>query len=261
VPGIYGTKGQPLPKRMAKLVHGAAEALQNVFRDVVALGGHLYITDMFRSAVDQQKAHEDWKTGRKTAYSPPSCSSVHEAARAIDIDAFDTGIGHHRVRQILNKHGWTHIVESLTGPECWHYEFRGEAWETYKAEHDYAAMARAMKAEIGNTAGAVQADRKKEEIRQLQIALNAVLGCHLATDGCYGENTKTAVRDFQKKHGLQVDGVAGPITLKLLAQLLGKPEGRPPGGRKEAQVRPGRSKRKSSRSPTSSSMRRRLFGA
>jgi hypothetical protein len=34
----------------------------------------------------------------KTAYSPPSCSSAHEA-------------------RILNDHGWTHIVEPLTGPE------------------------------------------------------------------------------------------------------------------------------------------------
>lgn len=222
VPSIYGTKGQPLPKRMAKMVHAAAQALQRVFRDVVALGGHLYITDMFRSAVDQQRAHEDWKTGRKTAYSPPSCSSVHEAGRAIDIDAFDTGIGHERVRQILNKHGWVNIVKSLTGPECWHYEFREEAWESYKAKYDYAAMARAMKAEIGNLVGAAQADKKKEEIRQLQFALNTILGCRLTADGRYGEDTKAAIRQFQQKYGLQVDGVAGPITLKTIAQVLEK---------------------------------------
>ena len=64
-----------------------------MFGDVVNEGGHLYLSDMFRSAVQQQKAHEDWKSGRKSAFSPPSCSSVHEAARAIDIDAFDTAIG------------------------------------------------------------------------------------------------------------------------------------------------------------------------
>lgn len=63
----------------------------------------------------------------KTAYSPPSCSSAHEAGCAIDIDAFDTVVAHRRVRQILNDHGWTHIVEPLTGPECWYHELREEA--------------------------------------------------------------------------------------------------------------------------------------
>src|SRR5688500_8676980 len=96
VPGIYGKKGDPLPARMARLVLPAAQSLQQVYRQVVAEGGRLFISDMFRSAADQQRAHEDWKSGRKSAYSPPSCSSVHEAGRAIDIDAFDTVIGHKR---------------------------------------------------------------------------------------------------------------------------------------------------------------------
>ncbi len=72
VPGIYGTKGNPLPKGMSRLTRGAAEALQRVFEDVLNEGGHLYLSDMFRSAVQQQKAHEDWKSGRKSAFSPPS---------------------------------------------------------------------------------------------------------------------------------------------------------------------------------------------
>jgi streptogramin lyase len=126
VPGIYGNKCNPLPKRMSRLVLPAAQALQKAYGMIASEGGHLYISDMFRSAMAQQRTHEDWKSGRKSAYSPPSCGSVHEAARAIDIDAFDTGIGigHRRVREILNKCAWTHIVENLTGPERWHDEFR-----------------------------------------------------------------------------------------------------------------------------------------
>src|SRR5262249_42314519 len=145
-----GKKGDPLPQRMAKLVRSAAGALQDVYKDVVQAGGHLFISDMFRSADQQQRAHEDWKTGRKSSFSPPSCESVHEAARAIDIDAFDTNIGHAGVRAILKAHGWTNITESLTGSECWHYEFREDRWETYRTQHGYAAMAHAMKEEIGN---------------------------------------------------------------------------------------------------------------
>lgn len=39
-------------------------------------------------------------------------------------------------------------------------------------------------------------------------------------DGDYGEETKNAVIAFQKKYGLEVDGVAGPQTLGKIAALL-----------------------------------------
>jgi murein L,D-transpeptidase YcbB/YkuD len=223
VPSIYpiGDKGGPLPERLAKLVQPAAEALQKVYEDVVAAGGHLYISDMFRSAAEQQKAHEDFVMGRKSAFSPPSCSSVHEAGRAIDIDAFDTLIGHKRVREILNQRGWVNIVPALTGNECWHYEFREAKFEQLKQQQGYAAMARAMKTEIGNLVGAAQADAKKEEIKQLQQALNKLLGTSLVVDGMFGEKSREAVLEFQQKNGLQADGVPGPITRQKIKDLLG----------------------------------------
>lgn len=222
VPGIYGTKGGPLPARMAKLAKPAAVALQKVYRDIVSEGGHLYISDMFRSFAEQQKAHEDWKTGKKSAYSPPACNSVHESGRAMDIDAYDTAIGHKRVRQILNQHGWTNIVDTLTGDECWHYEFREEKFETIRKEKGYEEMARAMKKAIGNVAKVAIAENARAKVKQLQQGLNEVMGAGLNVDGYYGPSTKAAVREFQKKYGLQVDGVAGPITLGRLAELQGE---------------------------------------
>lgn len=221
VPGIYGKKGDPLPARMARLVLPAAQSLQQVYRQVVAEGGHLYISDMFRSAADQQRAHEDWKSGRKSAYSPPSCSSVHEAGRAIDIDAFDTVIGHKRMRAILKSCGWVEITDSLTGAECWHYEFRESRWEDYKRAHGYPAMARAMKEEIGNLVSLPQAKKAEKDTRWLQTALNKVLGLSLAVDGIFEEKTRAAVMRFQQNEGLQVDGVAGPITKQKLSEVSG----------------------------------------
>lgn len=220
VSGIYGRKGNPLPIRMSKLVMPAAVALKKVFKEVVGSGGHLFISDMFRSANQQQRAHEDWKSGRKTAYSPPSCHSVHEAARAIDIDAFDTGIGHQRTREILNKHGWVNIVDTLTGAECWHYEFRQKKWESYKEKHGYAAMAHAMKEEIGNLAGLRQAEAEKKAVRWLQDSLNKILQIQLRVDGIIGEKTRKAIKAFQQKYGMQVDGVAGPITKAKIREIL-----------------------------------------
>jgi murein L,D-transpeptidase YcbB/YkuD len=222
VPSIYGRKGDPLPKRMAKLVTAAAQSLQRVYGAVAAEGGHLLLSDAFRSAEEQQRAHHDYVTGKKSAFSPPSCNSVHEAGRAIDIDAYDTGIGHARVRAILNEHGWVHIVETLTGNESWHYEFREARWEEFKEAHGYAAMARAMKQEIGNTVGLEIAEEKKAEVRRLQELLRLVDGAKLAPDGIYGVRTRRAVKAFQRKHGLQVDGVAGPITVRKLEEMASR---------------------------------------
>jgi hypothetical protein len=39
-------------------------------------------------------------------------------------------------------------------------------------------------------------------------------------DGIFGEKTEKAVREFQKKHGLSIDGIAGPKTLGKIAELL-----------------------------------------
>lgn len=52
-----------------------------------------------------------------------------------------------------------------------------------------------------------------DDVEGLQRALNA-LGWtpSLIVDGQYGSLTKTAVKDFQSKHGLAVDGIAGPKT-------------------------------------------------
>ncbi len=219
LPGIY-PKGDPLPEHMAKLVEEAAVGLAKVYEQIVEEGGHLYISDMLRSAAMQQKAHEDWKSGRKSSYSPPACSSVHESGRAIDIDPFDTGIGHKRVREILNANGWTNIVPTLTGKECWHYEFRGKKWNEYYKNHDYKSMARGMKEEIGNLAALEQAEKNEEDMKWVQESLNKLMGTTLPTDGDFGAKTKSVVMQFQKKYGLQADGIPGPKAKAKMKELL-----------------------------------------
>ncbi|HHX67282.1 MAG TPA: peptidoglycan-binding protein [Gallicola sp.] len=61
-----------------------------------------------------------------------------------------------------------------------------------------------------------------EDVRKLQLAL-MFLGFDLRTygaDGIYGSETESAVRSFQKKHTLVVDGIAGPETLgKINSEL------------------------------------------
>lgn len=55
----------------------------------------------------------------------------------------------------------------------------------------------------------------------LAAAIQAALcdaGYSLDIDGEFGPLTETALREYQKKNGLEVDGVAGPATY---AKLLG----------------------------------------
>ena len=73
-------------------------------------------------------------------------------------------------------------------------------------------MARAMKESIGNTLGLARAETREAKIRDLQDALNRLLGLSIAVDGIYGAATKDAVRTYQANHDMQIDGIAGPIT-------------------------------------------------
>ena len=52
-------------------------------------------------------------------------------------------------------------------------------------------------------------------ITELQEMLNTY-GAGLETDGIFGEATEQAVRSFQSTHGLEVDGIVGPMTWGML---------------------------------------------
>ncbi len=63
--------------------------------------------------------------------------------------------------------------------------------------------------------------QRGENITLLQTALTE-LGYYSGTiDGVYGKGTRTAVRSFQTENSLTVDGVAGPATLRKVAELTG----------------------------------------
>lgn len=55
------------------------------------------------------------------------------------------------------------------------------------------------------------------EVKKLQTALNRA-GCNLTVDGSFGDLTHSAVKWFQAKNGLSVDGVAGPLTWDKLTE-------------------------------------------
>lgn len=64
----------------------------------------------------------------------------------------------------------------------------------------------------------VRLNSKGNDVRWLQYALNSKGGYKLIVDGVAGNLTIGAVMDWQKKHGLIVDGVVGPKTRKSLME-------------------------------------------
>lgn len=59
-----------------------------------------------------------------------------------------------------------------------------------------------------------------ENVTLLQTMLSKD-GSKLAIDGIFGPGTQSAVRAFQKKYDLKVDGIVGPQTWKKLRELYG----------------------------------------
>ena len=59
-------------------------------------------------------------------------------------------------------------------------------------------------------------------VKALQEKLIALdYHCAGGADGDYGQGTADAVRDFQRKNGLTVDGIAGPKTLEAIDKAIG----------------------------------------
>jgi len=57
-----------------------------------------------------------------------------------------------------------------------------------------------------------------DAVKDLQRRLTQA-GCLVRADGRFNETTVSAVKKFQKKHNLDVDGVVGPVTYKALTGL------------------------------------------
>jgi N-acetylmuramoyl-L-alanine amidase len=60
-----------------------------------------------------------------------------------------------------------------------------------------------------------------EEVKQIQIRLKEWGYYNGSVDGIYGSRTVNAVKLFQKKNGLRIDGIAGPETLTALGLPAG----------------------------------------
>ena len=70
-----------------------------------------------------------------------------------------------------------------------------------------------------NTKNYLQYGDTGSEVKTLQTKLNKV-GYKLAVDGSYGDATKAAVKSFQTKYKLEIDGIAGKNTIAKLDAVI-----------------------------------------
>lgn len=61
-----------------------------------------------------------------------------------------------------------------------------------------------------------------DDVKYLQETLKG-LGYAIGVDGIFGQETDKAVREYQKKNGLSVDGIVGPQTWAKLSEFTGSP--------------------------------------
>lgn len=159
---IYRNHMAVLPARMAWQAPDAAEAFALLEGDVNGAGGLMYLSDCFRSRIDQARAHADYLAGcrpddladfvrryrdlagyvprPKKAFSPPPGGSFHEAGRAFDLDMDPRWLGmdQKRFADLAYGRGWTDAVggnfgdpERVDVPEEWHWQFLGPFQAVY----------------------------------------------------------------------------------------------------------------------------------
>ncbi|MFO0560845.1 MAG: peptidoglycan-binding domain-containing protein [Polyangiales bacterium] len=63
--------------------------------------------------------------------------------------------------------------------------------------------------------GMIERGARGDSVRDLQQAL-VDAGYDIEVDGIFGEDTESAVVDFQSNNGLDADGIVGPRTWRAL---------------------------------------------
>lgn len=202
IASIYTHNGHPvdLPERMAWCTPDMFRALVSLDAAIHARGGRLVLSDLFRTYDMQLQAHLDWKTGKKSAYSPPPGESMHEAGRALDLDLEKIEVGLAEFWDIVRSCGLEPIIAQpdSSASEAWHFDCRGSHGRVYA---HYAGMTSAnMKPYTAMSVSAVLAlggrvDRfaGREDAAAIQCALIRLGGDPGPIDGAIGSRTLAAV--------------------------------------------------------------------
>ena len=127
--------------------------------------------------------------------------------------AGDTGAGVYALQYLLRAEGYNLNADGIFGPQT---ETAVKAFQTAKGlKPDGTVGANCWVTLVkGHT---VHNGDNNEAVRAVQYLLHNAYGyTDVAVDGKFGSKTNSAVRNFQTKHGLGVDGIVGTNTWKAL---------------------------------------------
>jgi hypothetical protein len=198
----------PLPARMAQCTPDMQAAILKVRQEVEALGGQLFLSDLFRSYDMQLQAHLDYTSGKKSAFSPAPGGSLHEAGRSLDLDLGSLKIPLAKFWEIAAVHGLSPIIKEPDTrlKEAWHFDCRGshhKVYEYYVAGKGsnlkpYAALAASAILGAGLKHDEFVGKEKEASIQSLLIRLGQEIG---NMDGQLGLKTKTALAKVGVQEG------------------------------------------------------------
>lgn len=193
----------PLPVRMARCTPDTYTALFGIASDLSKKGGRLILSDLFRSYDMQAQSHQDYASGRKTAFSPPPGGSFHEAGRGFDLDLSAIKIPLADFWKIAAKYG---VVPIIAEPkpkqsEAWHFDCRGSHQLVYKYYAEgkgknfkaYTAAASSAILSIGVHVDAFGDNQKQALLQSCLIRLGKVIG---NIDGQIGKNTQRGLDEL-----------------------------------------------------------------
>ena len=131
------------------------------------------------------------------------------ASETAHLQAFLRFVGETGLSPSLRAHDWTAFARGYNGPgyaRNRYPEKLAAAWLRAGGAPDRAPGAPRLM--VGSTG---------DEVRRLQAALRPD-EAHLKIDGVFGRATEAAVMRFQRRHGLDQDGIVGPRTFMALVE-------------------------------------------
>ncbi|MFN8288441.1 MAG: hypothetical protein U0V74_16910 [Chitinophagales bacterium] len=193
----------PLPARMAKCTPDTYNAIFKIAADVKKKGGRLVLSDLFRSYDMQVQSHQDYISGKKSAFSPAPGGSFHEAGRAFDMDLSAMKMPLADFWTIAAKYGVYPIIDKpkTSTSEAWHFDCRGSHQIVYQYYADgkgknfkpYTAAAASGILAIGVHVDAFGDNQKQAAIQSCVIRLGKVIG---NMDGLIGRKTQQAIEEL-----------------------------------------------------------------
>lgn len=129
ISSIYGTGKKILPPHMAWLCEkefkspagdmiSVVQSFYRIVFRVKALGGHIIVSDMFRSHDMQRIAHQ-----KKPRLALAPGRSLHEAGLAFDFDVSALGIPYSEFEKICKSEGWE-TGRGWRKSEPWHVQLK-----------------------------------------------------------------------------------------------------------------------------------------